>query len=107
MTFKEVCEKYKIDKKEIVYFVDEGVIAKDNLDDDAIKRIGQIILFLKAGFEKDSICRYFLCDKSLNGKTEQAQMLRRFREKLLDNVHDKQKQLDQIDYILYKLEDNR
>ena len=62
-----------------------------------------LILNLKAaGFKRDMIERYLSSWK--NGKTEeQFKLLSEKRESLLNCIHQKQKQIDCLDYLAYKI----
>ena len=53
----------------------------------------------KAGISKEQIEEIVRCDD----KEIQVRMLRKYRYKLLDEIHQKQQSLDEIDYMVSKL----
>ena len=53
----------------------------------------------KAGISKEQIEEIVKCDD----KEIQVRMLRKYRYKLLDEIHEKQQSLDEIDYMVSKL----
>ncbi|MDE7254306.1 MAG: hypothetical protein K2O32_15385 [Acetatifactor sp.] len=53
----------------------------------------------KAGISKQQIEEIVRCDD----KEVQIRMLRKYRYKLLDEIHQKQQSLDEIDYMVSKL----
>ena len=53
----------------------------------------------QAGISKDQIEEIVRCDD----KEIQVRMLRKYRYKLLDEIHRKQQSLDEIDYMVSKL----
>lgn len=104
MIFETACEKCNIDKTDLQYFADKGVVPCGELDDNQTRSLGLIVLLLKAGLEKQDIVRYFQCAESKDGKYDRAKILKKLRGNLLDEIHDKQKQLDKIDYLIHDLE---
>lgn len=70
--------------------------------DELMDYIGIINILLDAGAEVDTL-RDFMQKlmKSTLTKEEKLRFLRRHREKLLDKIHEKQKSLDQLDYLIY------
>lgn len=103
MTTEGICVKFHIEKSDMQYFIDSGILPCGELDDEQLRIISQIVLFLKVGLEKENITKYFFYDDTRNGKSDKARILRTLRESMLDAVHDKQKQLDKIDYIINEL----
>lgn len=103
MTLEAVCVKLHIEKSIMRYLTDRGIMPYGELDDEQIRTISLIALFLRAGLEKENVVKYLLCDNTRDGKNDKARILRNLRATMLDEVHEKQKQLDKIDYIIYKL----
>lgn len=66
-----------------------------------------LILNLKAaGFEKNMIERYLSCRES--GRiNEQLKLLAEKRASLLAHVHQKEKQIECLDYLVYQIERGR
>ena len=57
----------------------------------------------KAGFSKEQIEEITGCDD----KEVQIRMLRKCRYQLLDEIHGKQQSLDEIDYIICKMKEQK
>ena len=57
----------------------------------------------KAGFSKERIEEITRCDD----KEIQIRMLRKCRYQLLDEIHGKQQSLDEIDYIICKMKEQK
>ncbi|MGO5543253.1 hypothetical protein ACTQWG_12275 [Blautia sp. HCP3S3_H10_1] len=55
----------------------------------------------KAGFSKEELKRISECED----REWQIQMLRKYRFKLLDEIHEKQQSLDEIDYMISKMKE--
>lgn len=55
----------------------------------------------KAGFSKEEIKRISECED----REWQIQMLRKYRFKLLDEIHEKQQSLDEIDYMISRMKE--
>ncbi|MCD7808900.1 MAG: hypothetical protein LUH02_06120 [Erysipelotrichaceae bacterium] len=55
-----------------------------------------------AGCDEERICEIIDCDK-INDYQRQTLLLKKQRYELLDKLHDKQKQIDCLDYLLYEL----
>ena len=104
MTWETACGEFRIEKPLMRYFADNGIVGCGELDDGQLKAVGLIVLFLKAGLTKENIVRYFKCDDTCDGKCDKARMLRTLRENMLDEIHDRQKQLDKIDYGIHELQ---
>ena len=83
----------------------KGFIEKsgDEYCDGDFRHLTTLRLLLNAGMGDGEIVRYLsLLDRE---GTQQAQIaiLRTFRAKLLDRLHERQQALDHIDYIIYQI----
>ena len=57
----------------------------------------------KVGLSEEEINKISECED----RKRQIQMLRKYRYQLLDEIHEKQQSLDQIDYIISKIKEWR
>ena len=57
----------------------------------------------KVGLSEEEIDKISECED----RKRQIQMLRKYRYQLLDEIHEKQQSLDQIDYIISKIKEWR
>lgn len=55
-----------------------------------------------AGCSPDFIAQFMHCAE--NNTTRQLQLLSRHRQKLLNDVHTKEKQIDCLDYLVYQIQ---
>ena len=66
------------------------------------ERLGVIEVLLKAGMLQAEIACYFELEKRSQGAREQIAILRKYRSRLLEHLHQKQQILDHIDYIIWE-----
>lgn len=102
MNIEELCKQYGLQQEELLDYIKFGIITNELTDSD-MKKIGTLILLKKSGLCREQRINYFSLDESKQGKEMKMIMLRELRESVLNSVHDKQKLLDKIDYILYEL----
>ncbi|MCM1228075.1 MAG: hypothetical protein NC320_11765 [Clostridium sp.] len=63
---------------------------------------GLIQLLTDVGFTAEEIRNYMELAETMKNDEEQIHMIRRHRRKLLDNIHEKQKLLDKLDFIIWE-----
>ena len=69
--------------------------------EDELHKVGIIHSLLKSGMEVKVLQRYLqLLHRKIESKDEQIRILRMQRCKLLDEIHDKQQSLDELDYMI-------
>lgn len=69
--------------------------------EDELRRVGLIHSLLKAGFDIDSLKKFFsLPVHDGADKEEKLRLLRKQRCQLLDEIHGKQQSLDELDYMI-------
>lgn len=105
MTIREASRQFHITEHEIETYEAKGFIEKsgDEYCDGDFRHLTTLRLLLNAGMGDGEIVRYLsLLDRE---GTQQAQIaiLRTFRAKLLDRLHERQQALDHIDYIIYQI----
>lgn len=110
MTLFEACERFSIDKEKLQYYERSGLLdchrqPDGNIDysDETLEYIGLVDLLVKAGLNIEAIKIYLsgLRDNGISAE-EQIKILVKQRYALLDDIHDKEKILRQLDYIIYK-----
>lgn len=111
MTLQEAAIRFQINIEKLDFYEKNGLLECSRLIDgvpdyteDELRRVGLIHSLLKAGFDIDSLKKYF----SLPGhdgadKKEKVRLLRKQRCQLLDEIHDKQQSLDELDYMIEKI----
>lgn len=63
---------------------------------------GLIQLLTDVGFTPEEIKDYLEFSETLPNDEEQIRMVRRHRRELLDDIHEKQKLLDKLDFIIWE-----
>lgn len=104
MTIKEASKKFNITEQEIADYEARGFIVSNGGEytEKAFSHLGVLRTLLAAGMVDDTVIRYLkLLDKE-GTQQEQTAILRIFRAKLLDRVHEWQQALDHIDYLIYQ-----
>ena len=72
-----------------------------------IRRICLINFLLKSGMDPNSLKSYLhMLDGKTESREEQVRILRKQRCKLLEEIHDKQQILDELDYMIRETKNN-
>lgn len=111
MKIKEVSDKFNISMTTLRYYEKIGLfddVKRVNgvreYDDKDIRCLSMIITLKNAGLSNDLILKYIELSKQTNiSNRERIYILKQQRQKLLDEIHHKQKNLDCLDYIIYEL----
>lgn len=108
MTLNEASRRFHISMEKLKSYEENDLLEHQTLADGTfdyteteLRRVGLIHSLLKSGMNMDILKRYLqlLNDKTGN-KEEQIRILRKQRCKLLDDIHDKQQTLDEIDFMI-------
>lgn len=111
VTLQEASVRFQINMEKLDLYEKNGLLECGRLingvpdyTDDELRRVGLIHSLLKAGFDMDSLKRYFSrSDQSDADKQEKLRLLRKQRCKLLEEIHGKQQSLDELDYMIEKM----
>lgn len=111
MTLLQASEQYNIELEKLILYEKEKLLicrsAPDGVPDyeeQELKKVGLIHLLLKAGFTFEEI-RIYLSDNTTNSAiTKKINLLKRQRSKTLDDIHDKEKLLQHLDYLIHETE---
>ena len=114
MKIKEVSDKFDISMTTLRYYEKIGLfndVKRINgvraYEDKDIRDLSMIITLKNTGLSNDSILKYIELSKQGDiSNREKTHILKQQRQKLLDEIHDKQKNLDCLDYLIYKLKNN-
>ena len=112
MTMNEVSERYKIPVKILKEYESWGLcgeIKKEmgswHYDDSDIERLSTIMTLHDIGFASEEIEKYMrLLVDGVSTEAERIKMLETKRDGTLDEIHFKEKQLDQLDYLMYEIQ---
>ncbi len=114
MTGSEVCERFHIPAKILEEYKSWGLcgavrLAMDNwqYDDTDLERLSMIMALHDIGFQKDEVEVYMrLLIKGDITRRERMQMLDAKRNKTLDEIHLKEKQLEHMDYLRIEMRES-
>lgn len=111
MTLQEAAVRFQINIEKLDFYEKNGLLeckqfinGVPDYTENELCRVGLIHSLLKAGFNIDSLKKYFsLPDHNDANKKEKIHLLRKQRYQLLDEIHGKQQALDEIDYLIEKI----
>lgn len=115
MTLTEASERFCIDEDKLRYYEQNGLFDCHRQADGSIdycyemsEYICLIKFLLSAGLDMDTLKKYLKCieNDDISNK-EQIKILIKQRYILLDDIHEKQKILDKLDYIIYKCKNKK
>lgn len=108
MTLNEASKRFHISMKKLESYEENDLLEHQTLADGTfdyteteLQRNGLIHSLLKSGMNMEVLKKYLqlLHDKT-GSKEEQIRILRKQRYQLLDDIHDKQQALDELDYMI-------
>lgn len=111
MKIKEVSDKFNISMTTLRYYEKIGLLddvqrinGVREYEDRDIRHLSMIITLKNVGLSNESILKYVELSKHGDiSNIERTHILKQQRQKLLDEIHHKQKNLDCLDYLIYKL----
>ena len=114
MTIEEASRQYHIPMKILREYESWGlcgvvktVMGAWQYDKEDIERLGMIMTLHDAGFSTEDVERYMrLLLEGENTEKERIKMLETHRDGALDEIHLRQKQLDRLDYLRYKIRES-
>lgn len=112
MTIDEASERYNIPIEVLKEYESWGlcgevkkVMGAWRYDDTDLQRLSMIMTLHDIGFSNEEVESYMrLLLEGGSTEEERLNMLRKKRGSTLDEIHFKQKQLDRMDYLRYKIE---
>ena len=115
MTMEEASRRYHIPVEVLKEYESWGlcgavkkVMGAWQYDEEDIQRLRMILTLHDAGFAKEEIENYMrLLLEGRHTEQERLEILSRHRESTLDEIHFKQRQLDRLDYLRYKIQKAR
>ncbi|MCB6345450.1 MerR family transcriptional regulator [Enterocloster lavalensis] len=111
MTVNEASEKYHIPVEILKEYESWGLCGEVKMvmgvwqyNDQDLQRLGMIMTLHEIGFSNEEVEAYMrLFLKGDSTEKERLEMLKKKRGKVLDEIHFKEKQLDCMDYLRYKI----
>lgn len=111
MTLQEAAARFQVNIEKLEFYERNGLLecshfinGAPDYTEDELRRVGLIHSLMKAGFDIDSLKKYFsLPAHDGADKKEKIRLLRKQRCRLLDEIHGKQQSLDELDYMIEKI----
>ncbi len=111
MTLQEAATRFQVDIEKLEFYEKNGLLecrhfinGVPDYTEEELRRVGLIHSLLKAGFDIDSLKKFFsLPAHDEADKKEKIRLLRKQRCQLLDEIHGKQQSLDELDYMIEKI----
>ncbi|MDQ0362732.1 hypothetical protein [Breznakia pachnodae] len=104
MKKEQLMKQCTISKKQINRYIDCGVLREDELEGSCTQRLGLIMSLEKLGFCMEDIKRYLsLLESKEDNKEQLICLLSKYRKQTLETIHNDQKNLDQLDFMIYEL----
>ena len=115
MTLQEASSRFHIEMEALRLYVENGLLIGRETDNDEmdyreadLQRAAQLRFLLTAGMGPDAVKQLLvLMDAKTDTDAEQVRLLRRCRYRLLDEIHEKQQSLDQVDYLIREIRDRK
>ena len=113
MRIKEVSKRFNVSITALRYYEKVGLFEDVNrvngireYEDKDIERLSLILTLKNIGLSNETILKYIeLNEQGAHTKKQQIQVLKLERQKLLDSIHNQQKNIDSLDYLIYQLKD--
>ena len=108
MTLYEASRRFHISMEKLKSYEENSLLEHQVLDDGTfdyteaeLKKVGLIHSLLRSGMDMQALKRYLrLLNEQAESREERIRILRKQRYKLLDDIHEKQQSLDEIDYMI-------
>lgn len=115
MNIQEASKRFHISMEKIRFYEENGLLESQPSSDGTaqyaeteLRRIGIIHSLLKAGFDLEMLKKYLrLLDSEYSDKEQQIKILRKQRYILLNDIHDKQQSLDELDYMISEIQNKK
>jgi len=109
MTLKEAEGRFGLSEEKLAAYAEAGYFRKDKSGwrDEDFQDLGLIMTLEEAGFGEEEIRNFLLCRRKRKNGPELSRMLRSKRRAILDIIHEKQKVLDQVDFLIRAVSTDR
>lgn len=108
MTMQEISARYRIPmdvlKEYEKWGLHDTMLDKQEYDDQDIEQLSMIMTLHGIGFEIEEVKEYmYLLQKGELTEKKRLSMLNKKRSEVLDEIHFKETQINQLDYLRYKI----
>lgn len=111
MRIREAEKKYSISDKILKQYVKSGFLLAQktsdgslDLEEQYLEDLGLIHFLVQAGFSEETIRQYLELSRKEGTEKECVRILRKQRGVLLEDIHERQKLLDNLDFIVWKMQ---
>jgi len=100
LTLQELSVRYGVDIEKLKIFESNNLISAKEFSYNDFNKLGMLCILYNSGLSINKIKKFM----SLNdNNSEQIKILSFCRNNLLEEIHEKQKNLDSLDYIIYEI----
>ncbi|MCM1532813.1 MAG: MerR family transcriptional regulator [Ruminococcus flavefaciens] len=109
MTLIEACKRFGLDEKKLAYYEENGLLCGaehegiTDYDEHEIQNVSLIQFLFAAGLTVEEVKIYMRLEKDHEDADRRVAILRKYRCRLLDETHEKQKMIDRIDYTVHEI----
>ncbi|HIX29698.1 MAG TPA: MerR family transcriptional regulator [Candidatus Blautia stercoravium] len=111
MTLQEASQSFHIDMETLCFYersnLLQGKKGKDGQNDYTVSELQHVLQFggfLKMGMDPHTLKHFMeLVESKTDTSMEQIRILRTYRYQLIEEIHDKQQALDQLDYLIHEI----
>lgn len=115
MTLNEASRRFHISMEKLKNYEENNLLEHQTLADGTfdyteteLRRVGLIHSLVKSGMDMETLKKYLrLLNDETSSKEEQIRILRKQRYQLLDDIHDKQQILDELDYVIRETKNHK
>lgn len=115
MTLNEASRRFHISMEKLKNYEENNLLEHQTLADGTfdyteteLRRVGLIHFLVKSGMDMETLKKYLhLLNDETSSKDEQIRILRKQRYQLLEDIHDKQRTLDELDYVIRETKNHK
>lgn len=103
----EISKRYNIDIKKLQIFEENNIITiRENFSDEDLNMLGTVCSLYNGGLSIKEI-KDFMAVYNSGNSNSLISFLNGCRHNMLDEIHEKQKSLDNLDYIIYEIKNKK
>lgn len=97
MDLKQFSQSYQVDINKLIEYQKVGLIDSHEIENEKIEKIQLILTMDRLQISYDQIRQYLIMDNA-----SRIEFLKKLRKEYLNEIHDKEKILSEIDILIYK-----
>ena len=105
MNFREACKRYNLSEEMLWSYKDSGLIVpetENEYTEGNFRHIEVIKMLSEAGMSDEMLRTYLQMLDGNASREEQVKLMRVFRATLIEKMHDRQQNIDHVDYLIYQ-----